>query len=47
MSEDEKKNLPIIGNMKPLKQESKPLEVYSLPSSTPEPVSANDLPDLF
>lgn len=47
MSEDEKKNLPILGNMKPLKSESKPLEVYSLSSSAPEPVPANDLPDFF
>lgn len=46
MSEDDKKNMPIMGNVAPMKKKETPMEVYSYgaaptPAPTPEP---NDYP---
>lgn len=45
MSDEEKKSMPILGSVKPMKSESRPLEVYEVPASAPaEPAPADDLP---
>lgn len=42
MSEDDKKNMPIMGNVAPMKKKETPMEVYSygaapVPAPTPDP----------
>ncbi len=46
MSEEQKKGLPILGSIKPLKSEPKALEVYSVAGTVAEPVQSDDLPFL-
>ncbi len=45
MSDEEKKSMPILGSVKPMKSEPRPLEVYEVPASaSAEPAPADDLP---
>lgn len=44
MSEDEKKQMPILGNVKPLKKKEKEMKIYSV--ATVETVESDDLPFL-
>lgn len=48
MSEDDKKNMPIMGNVAPMKKKEAPMEVYSYGAApAPAPVQeTNDLPFL-
>lgn len=44
MSEEQKKGLPILGSVKPLKSEPKALEVYSIAGTVEEPAKDEDFP---
>ena len=44
MSEEQKKGLPILGSVKPLKSEPKALEVYSVAGTVEEPAKDEDFP---